>query len=187
MKPEIFIQGKKIFLRALTHDDVTGPYLGWHNDEEVTRYMYRGWRPARVEELEADYNRTIESDKEIEFGVCDVETKKLIGVAGLHEIDWLTRQTEFRIMIGDKDFWGKGCGAETAKLLLEYAFEKLNLNRVGLGVNAEDPRAIKSYHNAGFVDEGVSRQVIFRNNKYYDAVRMSMLRSEYEAIKNGNA
>ena len=181
MKEPQFITGEKIFLRAFTREDLRGPMLHWTDDEEVTRYMYRGWRPARIEELEAAYDRTIDSDKDIEFAICDKKTEAPVGIAGLHDIDWFSRQAEFRIMIGDKSIWGKGYGTETAKLLLAYAFEKLNLNRVSLGVNAEDKRAIKCYEKAGFVHEGISREVVFRNNRYYDAVRMGILRREYKA------
>lgn len=180
MKEPQFISGHKVYLRAFTREDLRGPMLHWTNDEEVTHFMYRGWRPARIEELEAAYERTIDSDRDIEFAICCKEKDVPVGVAGLHDIDWFCRQAEFRIMIGDKSVWGKGYGTETAMLLVKYAFEKLNLNRVSLGVNAEDNRAIRCYEKAGFVHEGISREVVFRNNKYYNAVRMGILRREYE-------
>ncbi|MCB9989395.1 MAG: GNAT family N-acetyltransferase [Rhodospirillales bacterium] len=157
--------------------------LKWTDDDEVTHYMYRGWRPSRLDELEKDFETTVNSDKDIEFAVCAQDDGRHIGVAGLHEIDWLTRNTEYRIMIGDKTAWGKGYGQETTALVVKYAFEKLNMNRVGLGVNAQDARAVKSYKKSGFVKEGVLRQVVFRNSAYYDAICMSILRSEYEDSK----
>jgi ribosomal-protein-alanine N-acetyltransferase len=179
-EPE-FISGEKVYLRALAREDLSGPMLGWSNDEEVTRYMYRGWRPSRIDELETEFDKTINSNKDIEFAICDKAKGTHIGVAGIHDIDWLARNGEYRIMIGDKNYWGKGCGTETAQMVIRYAFEKLNLHRLGLGVNAEDKRAIKSYEKAGFVHEGISREVVFRNNKYYDAVRMGIIRRDYES------
>jgi RimJ/RimL family protein N-acetyltransferase len=176
-----FLSGDKVFLRALKREDLEGPMQRWSDDSDVTKYMFRGWRPARIEELVSAYEATINSDRDIEFAVCCQKKKDIVGVAGLHEIHWLSRQAEFRIMLGDKSVWGNGFGSETTGLLVGYAFEKLNLNRVWLGVNAEDQGALKCYKNAGFTKEGVLREAIFRNNKYYDAVRMSILRKEYES------
>jgi ribosomal-protein-alanine N-acetyltransferase len=176
-----FILGDKVYLRALTREDLRGPFLTWMDDEEVTRYMFCRWRPTRIEEIEAAYDRTIGSNADIEFAICCRSKDCIVGVSGLHDIHWLSRQAEFRIMIGDKSAWGRGYGVETAQLLVRYAFEKLNLNRVSLGVNSEDKRAIRCYEKVGFTDEGISREAVFRNNRYYDAVRMGILRRDYKA------
>jgi RimJ/RimL family protein N-acetyltransferase len=42
---------------------------------------------------------------------------------------------------------------------------------------------VKSYEKSGFKREGVLRQEIYRNGKYYDAIRMSVLRQEYHGKK----
>ena len=67
--------------------------------------------------------------------------------------------------------------------MIDYGFDKLNLNKIWLGVNSENKAAVKSYKAAGFVEEGVLRQEIYRNGRYYDATRMSILREEFHAKK----
>ncbi len=102
----------------------------------------------------------------------------MIGIAGLYDISWVPRSAEFRIAIGEKEFLGKGFGTEATNLIVKYAFEKLNLNRVHLGVNAEDERANKCYKKAGFFLEGTKREQVYRNGRYYDVNFYSILRSE---------
>jgi RimJ/RimL family protein N-acetyltransferase len=89
------------------------------------------------------------------------------------------RNASFRVFIGDKLSWDRGIGTDCARLMLRYGFEKLNLNRIWLGVNAANERAVRAYEKAGFVREGLLRQEQFRNARYYDVVRMAVLREEY--------
>ena len=68
------------------------------------------------------------------------------------------------------------------KLLLEYGFNTLNLNRIDLKVNDFNSRAIKCYQKIGFIEEGRMRQSCFRNGKYHDQIIMSVLRSEWKGM-----
>ncbi|MCX8175513.1 MAG: GNAT family N-acetyltransferase [Candidatus Micrarchaeota archaeon] len=174
-----FIVGEKVYLRGLEKKDLEGPYFQWANDPEVTKYMFMGLKPNYLELLLEEYEKSIRSNNEVVFLVVDKKTDKPIGSTGLYMINWNARSAEYRIVIGEKQYWGRGYGTEVAKLILAYAFDKLNLNKIWLGVNADNLLAVKSYENAGFVYEGKLRQEIYRNGRYYDAVRMSILREEY--------
>ncbi|GAI08975.1 unnamed protein product, partial [marine sediment metagenome] len=77
----------------------------------------------------------------------------------------------------------KGIGTDVAKAVVKYAFEKLNLHKVYLGVNAEDERANKCYKKAGFIHEGTHRDYIFRNGRYYHANLYSILEEEFKRTK----
>lgn len=174
-----FITGERLYLRGLEKEDLKGNMFNWANDSEVTHYMYTGLKPNTMEVLEKEYDNVVHSDKDVVFAIMDKKTKQHIGNVGLYTINWLYRSAEYRIIIGEKSFWSKGYGAEAAELVLNYGFEKLNLNKIWLGVNTENQAAVKSYHKAGFKNEGTLREEIYRNGKYYDALRMSILRSEF--------
>ena len=180
-----FIIGKRLYLRGLEKDDLLGNMLQWPNDSEITHYMVMGAVPnsgviyCSWKSLEEEFEQLRNSKENIVFAIVDKESDKMIGIVGLYDISWIPRHAELRIVIGEKDFWGKGYGVEAIKLVVDYAFDKLNLNKVYLGVNAEHKRAIEAYKNAGFIEEGILRKEQYRNSKYYDAVRMSILREEF--------
>lgn len=174
-----FIVGKTIYLRGLKKKDLADNMFNWANDHEVTQYMYTGLKPNNLDIMEEEYDQLMHSDKDVVMAIVDKKTDMHVGNVGLYTINWLYRSAEYRIIIGEKEFWGKGYGTEAANLIIDYGFSKLNLNKIWLGVNADNPAAVKSYRNAGFVEEGVLRQEIYRNSKYYDAVRMSILREEF--------
>ena len=156
---------ERVFLRPVNKFDIP-LVLKWANDPEVTYYMFKGAIPVKAEDLEAEW------DKNIVFAVMCGRVH--IGTTGLYSINWIARSAEFRIIL-DKNYWGNGHGTEATKLTVKYGFETLNLNKIWLGVNAENISAIRAYEKAGFIKEGILRQEIFRNNRYYDAVRMSVL------------
>lgn len=177
-----FIIGSSIYLRGLEKEDLVR-LAEWINDSEVTHYLFMGATPARLELLEENWEKEIRNPNEVVFGIVDKKTDKLIGWGGLHTINWISRAAEYRVFLGDKRYWNKGVGTQAGKLIIKYAFEKLNLNKVWLGVNAAHKGAVGCYEKMGLTKEGVLRQEIFRNNQYYDAVRMSILRKEYEKAK----
>jgi len=176
-----FLTGQKLYLRGLEKADLTGNMFQWHNDAEVTKYMIAGAVPNTLSVLEAEYEQLTASPNDVVFAIMDQASDTHIGNIGLYNIRWLVRAAELRIIIGEKTYWGKGYGLEATRLTVGYAFDRLNLNKVFLGVNAAHQAALNCYQRAGFVWEGALRQEIFRNGVYYDAARLSILRHEYQA------
>jgi RimJ/RimL family protein N-acetyltransferase len=89
------------------------------------------------------------------------------------------RSACFGITIGAKDEWGKGYGTETTVLMVRYAFETLNLNRVWLHVFEYNQRGLRTYDKIGFKREGVLRQDHYQNGRYWDTITI-ILRQEWE-------
>ncbi|MFH1664878.1 MAG: GNAT family protein [Candidatus Omnitrophota bacterium] len=176
-----FVEGNRIYLRGIERKDLEGPFFQWANDKEVTRHLFMGAVPNIMENLEEWFNNIRKCNEDIVFMVVDKLKDKEIGFCGFHRILWMHRHAEYRVFIGEKDYWDKGYGQEIMKLMVRYGFEILNFNKVWLGVTASHKRAVSSYLKSGMVEEGVLRQEIYRNSRYHDAVRMSMLRDEYYA------
>jgi RimJ/RimL family protein N-acetyltransferase len=65
------------------------------------------------------------------------------------------------------------------RVILRYAFTEMNLQRITLGVFEYNPRAIRSYEKAGFKVEGILRQYLHREGRYWDEIMMGILREEW--------
>ena len=85
-------------------------------------------------------------------------------------------------MIGDKRNYDKGYGTEATKLMLNHAFNNLNLNRIYLKVLEDNPRAIKIYDKCGFKKEGVLRSAVYKNGSYKNLIIMSILKEEFALL-----
>lgn len=155
-------------------------YKRWFRDYEVQRFLAPdGAYPITDEAEEAWYERAAISETAYGFAIHTLEGDRLIGNCSLFKIDNRSRHAEFGIIVGEKDYWGKGYGTDATRVLLRFAFDELNLNRVSLWVYAFNERAIRSYEKAGFVHEGTARQFIFREGQYHDAHLMAILREDW--------
>jgi len=175
---EEFLRGEGVALRAVVPADV--PLLArWASDEEVTFFMFTGQRPLTEAQVAEDLQRAVANPANAVFTVVDRKSGRAVGTAGLYDIHPAARKAEFRVLLGDKRSWNRGYGTEVTELLTFYGFDRLNLNKVWLGVTAENVGAHRAYVKAGFREEGRLREELYRNSRYYDAIRMSVLRSEY--------
>jgi RimJ/RimL family protein N-acetyltransferase len=175
--PNAFLIGTHIYLRPLEREDAPA-IVPWFNDPEVIRTLRRYLPLTLVEEQEfIDHLRN--SDHDLALSIALKESDRLIGVTGLHEIDYKNRHAGLGILIGDKSEWGKGHGTEAARLLIGYAFDTLNMNRVWLHVYEYNARGLRSYEKLGFQREGVLRQDNFRDGRYWDTIVMAVLRQDW--------
>lgn len=180
------ITGKNVRLRAIERDDIQR-FTRWLNDPDVIKYTTLNSPVSQVmEEKWFDHQLEILPTQgqvlAVEARVGDDWVH--IGVCDLHAIEPVNNMAEFGIMIGDKEYWSKGFGTETVKLMLKHGFEDLNLNRIYLYVVAEHSRGIKTYEAAGFKKEGMLRQALYKNGIYNDVVLMSVLHSEWKGFES---
>jgi RimJ/RimL family protein N-acetyltransferase len=178
-----FLIGATIYLRPLETEDAA-TLVPWFNDPDVSRFLMRH-RPLTFAEEVEFLRRIAESPSDLVLGMALRSDDRLIGTTGLKEIDVRNRHAEFGIAIGDRNYWGKGCGTEATHLVIRHAFETLNLHRVSLRVYEYNDRALKVYQKVGFRIEGRLRQDTFLEGRYWDTVVMAVLREEWEAVDYG--
>jgi len=173
------LKGERVYLRPIERADL--PRL-WElvRDHEVSVLSSQGpVGPYSVAEFEAQYEERDEESKRRAFYFAIEVAGDLIGQCGLHAIDHFNRSCDVGIEIG-RDFWRKGFGQDAVRTLVDYAFEHLNMNRIGLYVLADDPRAVGAYGKAGFVEEGRLRQTSWVHGGYHDTLVMSVVREDWK-------
>lgn len=173
------IYGDGIRFRAIEKEDIPN-FLRWLNDPETRQYLLLYIPLSR-----ADEERWVESlpdrkdDYVFAFEALIDEKWIHLGNVGLHGIDWKNSHATFGIVLGEKQYWGQGYGTEATRLMLRFAFDTLNLNRVELEVFEFNPRAMRAYEKAGFRLEGTRRQALYQDGRYWDAHWMAILSEEF--------
>jgi RimJ/RimL family protein N-acetyltransferase len=171
-----FLVGTRVYLRPLERTDV--PLLQtWVNDQEVIRNLLN-FRPMNLQSEEEFLDKVTRDPDLIVLGIALRSDDRLIGDVALHRIQSRDRQAGFGILIGEKAEWSKGYGTEATRLIVRYAFDALNLNRVWLHVLENNQRGQRAYEKVGFKVEGVLRQSAFREGRYLDTITMGILRGE---------
>ena len=85
-----------------------------------------------------------------------IETSKgeHIGNCTYYAINSRRGEAELGIMIGNRDYWDKGYGADAVTNLLEFIFQKTSLNRIYLKTLVDNTRAQKCFARCGFTPCG---------------------------------
>ncbi|WP_334191110.1 GNAT family N-acetyltransferase [Noviherbaspirillum sp.] len=176
------------FLRELSRVDLAR-LTKWRNERDLVNQLNTAFRYVG-QETDLDWFNEYVANRfnNIRLAICETESEKFIGVVYLLEIDWINRNAEHAIWIGDKSFQGRGAGEFATRSVLHHAFTDLNLHRIHLTVLATNERALKLYRKVGFVEEGRLRQAVYKEGHYVDLIRMGMLEEEYvrPALKTGD-
>lgn len=159
-------------------------YKRWFRDYEVQRYLGRLAMPV-TDEFENDWyedisRRTGKGDV-YSFSIRTLDDDTLIGNCSLFDVNHKDRRAELGIVIGEKDYWGRGYGSDAMRVLLRVGFDELNLHRVELLVYDFNVRGVRAYEKLGFVEEGRRRDVVWREGEYHDMILMSILEDEWRA------
>lgn len=178
---EPFLIGKRIYLRALCEADLKGNYFQWLNDYEVTRYTESGRVPNTVAAMESYFRSVIQNPANVALAIVVKKDDVHIGNVKLGPINWIHRCAEFGILIGEKEFRGKGYGPEATAMCLEYAFCRLNLHKIILGVSSQHIHAIRSYQQVGFREEGRLSEAMFVDGTYCDKILMGITSKQFGA------
>lgn len=101
----------------------------------------------------------------------------LIGCIDLHQIDWGNGNARIGYWL-DTSCTGRGIMTRAVHLMVEYAFEALDLHRIEIHVATQNERSRRIPERLGFTLEGVLRQVQRLRGDFYDHALYSLLRDE---------
>jgi len=176
-------RGKLVRLAPSTRDDAE-VFARWSQDADYLRNLDTDYaRPFSTESYIERFNPGRESPNSVVFHLRTLEDDRLIGFVAIDTIEWNNQVGLLAIGIGEPDYRGRGYGADALRLILRYAFDELNLHRVGLDVIANNAQAIQAYERVGFKQEGIQRDAVLRDGQRYGLMVMGILRHEWEASR----
>lgn len=167
-----------IYLRKLEAADLERTW-GWINDPGVYLKIGSQVPVSRSAQLKW-FERADQSSDKIIFAVCLKANDAHVGNVSLDSIETRHRTARLSIFIGDAGQRGQSIGSRAIRLLADYAFAFLNLNRVWCKATAGDERIVRFYENLGFRSEGLMRQHEFIDGQYVDKTIFGLLRNEFE-------
>ncbi|MFQ5979817.1 MAG: GNAT family N-acetyltransferase [Candidatus Heimdallarchaeota archaeon] len=177
-------EGKLTRLRGYRLEDVSLFLDNW-NAYELRRFVGEMF-PHSKEEEEAWVRQTWEEMRKGQnytFAIEALQNNELLGGAGLHNVNRITRSAILGIAIHKPQNWGHGFGTDAIEVLLRIAFDILNLHRVELEVHDFNTRAIACYRKTGFQEVGRRREARFTEGRYHDTLIMDILAKEWKTRK----
>ncbi|MCQ4021947.1 MULTISPECIES: GNAT family N-acetyltransferase [unclassified Ruminococcus] len=127
--------------------------------------------------------RSAKRKTDFEYGIFSARNGEYIGNIGLIGIDYINKCADITYIIHPR-FQNRGYACLASKLIIAYGFEFLNLQRIQ-GKCMDFNIASKTVMlKCGFTYEGLGRQEMLKDNKFVNLEHYSLLKSEYEALKN---
>jgi RimJ/RimL family protein N-acetyltransferase len=175
-------QGELLRLAALNPKTDAEILARWTEDTEFNRLLTTNpTHPETIAHVRVDLEKDESSADNLVFALRTLSDDRLIGFIALDEVDWLHGVAFVGIGIGEREYWGRGYGADAMRLILRYAFDTLHLYKVTLDVFEYNQRAYRSYLKVGFIEEGRARGFLNRDGRRWDLIYMGAIREEWLA------
>ena len=177
--------GRRVYLRLLSASDAEN-IVRWRSDAAVASQLFSE-RPPTIAEHEAWFVSLEQGGDRREFVIVLKDSDRPIGTIGLSNIDTERGQAEYGILIGESDCRYKGMAREASELILKYAFEELDLKRVGLNLFADNATARHLYEKLGFRVDPELATVRVKDGRRRPTLGMWLSREQWTSIGSNNA
>ncbi|MGZ4164889.1 MAG: GNAT family N-acetyltransferase [Tumebacillaceae bacterium] len=188
----VHLQGEKVVLRDITQEDVERIYYWNYEAEDREHQNWNGpYAPVKpmsreqyVEQVCAKKLAVVGTDQPRRYLVIEADGK-LIGDVGWYFVSEVTNWFEIGIVIYDSNYWSGGYGTEAFRMWMDYLFTHLDTVRLGIGTWSGNERMIGLAKKMGMIEEARVRKARIVRGEYYDAIKMGILREEWEALRQG--
>lgn len=159
------IETDRFILRSISLSDVNETYLNWLEQPESKRFIISSKKSNSLESLRNYVAEKIGKQDCLFLAIIDKATEAHIGNIKYEPINFEECVAEMGILIGQKNWRGKGVFLEVFRASEKYLIEQYNIERVKLGVKVTNEAALKAYDKVGFkkiyskIEDGV--EVLF--------------------------
>lgn len=163
---------EQVFVTVKNNYEHLRPFLHWVTSdfalEDAQDFIQRN-REAAAQKLREG------------FGIFRGE--KQIGAIGFVSFNWSDKRAEIGYWIS-KDSTGQGIITKACTVLINYAFDELEMNRIEIHCATENVKSCAVPERLKFKLEGILRQFQWRHTRFYDMAIYGLLKAEWQERKN---
>lgn len=167
--------GNQIYIDFLSEDDVSDKYSSWLSNPKVNKFLESRWKKYRLAELREFINEMSNDMSNFLFGIYHSDNGEHIGNIKLGDINYIHRYGDIGLIIGEERFWGRGIGYEAVRLVVDFAFNQLNLNKVTAGLYSNNCGSRRIFEKNDFKCVGTREQHVFVEGQYIDVMLFEKL------------
>lgn len=177
------LEDDRVMLRPITQQDamVLSEYV--KNEPEIWQFSLVAIQ--KVEDLEGYIKTALQSrlDKTAyPFIVFDKASQSYVGSTRFYDMQMAFETTQLGYTWYSKKVWGTGLNAHCKFLLLQFAFEQMNLIRVEFRADNDNKRSIAAMQKIGCKVEGILRSHLPRpDGTRRDSIVLSITQEEWNS------
>ena len=142
-------------------------YVNWLNDKDVVKYSEQRHKIHTIESCKKYFHLQQECGNY--FLAIEDENKIHIGNIGV-TIDHYNKSADISIIIGDKQYWGKGFAVRSWNLVMNQLLEQFRFRVVTAGTMSCNKSMIALMHNAKMNIDAVLKNRFLLEGKETDLV-----------------
>lgn len=156
MEETPILKGRSTTLRPFTADDITEEYVSWLNDSAVVRFSNQRFL-LHTQTSSLQYLKSFAGTENLFLSVRLRDTEVPIGTITAYRA--MFHQTaDIGILIGNRNFWGRGIGLDAWTTLMDYLLGPVRLRKVTGGTLRCNVGMARIMERAGMQLEAVRRE-----------------------------
>ena len=175
-----YLESERLLLKPIEEEDIY-QLLEFRWDKDIMKYTIH--HPISKKQQLEWYNSLTKKDLVLSIFLKKDDGQILIGTIGLFDIDMRHQRASIHTRIS-LDYQGMGAGVEASRMLFEYGFNILNLQRINGIQFRENVASVKFLKKLGFKEEGLLRRYFYHGGEFKDASYIGLLKEDFfEAVK----
>ncbi|SHF90353.1 Protein N-acetyltransferase, RimJ/RimL family [Salegentibacter echinorum] len=172
-------KGERIYLRKIELSDITDSVMEWFRDEELMEFYTTSKKTITKDSLLKSIEEGERKGNLITYGIFTRELNALIGTIKLGPINFAHRISDLVILIGDRNYLGKGLAVEAIEVGNQLAFEEFDIRKLYGGMYESNIASIKAYTRAGWLIEGRLKGFYHKDGANEDRILVSYFNPKY--------
>ena len=173
----VTLQGKNIHLRALEPEDLEFVYA-IENDENIWEVSntITPYSKFLIRQYLENAHQDIYEAKQLRLAICKKDTSEAIGLIDLFDFDAKNKRAGVGIIIQNEIDRNSGFGKEALGLVINYAFENLQLHQLYANIGTENKASLSLFTTFGFEKTGVKKDWNFTKNTFQDEAFFQLIK-----------
>ncbi len=172
------IETERLIIEPFHEKYLTERYVGWLDDPEVVRFSEQRLRAHTLKSCRA-YMNSFEGTPNY-FWACVTRGPDIrhIGNANAY-VDTRNKVGDVGILIGEKNYWGKGYGLEVFAAVTDYLFRENHVRKVTAGTVAANTGMVRIMERAGMKEDGRRVRHVLFDGQEFDVVYAALFRDDW--------
>jgi methionyl-tRNA formyltransferase/RimJ/RimL family protein N-acetyltransferase len=151
---QYIINDESIGIRKLLRTDVSERYVGWLNDPRINEYLECRHTKHTLKSV-LNYVDSLNQSSELLYGIFDVKNGLHIGNVKVGPVNKIHKQASIGLLIGERNYWGKGLGTKVITYISKYATRELGLETLTAGCYECNLGSYRAFMKSGWEKVGI--------------------------------
>ncbi len=165
----------RLTLEPFDQKFLTEKYVSWLNDPEVVRYSEQRHRKHTMKSC-LDFFQSFRGSPNLFWAITlnENQSEHIGNITA--SVDIPNGVADVGILMGEKKYWGKGYGLEAWNAVMEFLFQKKEIQKITAGAMSTNLGMRSIMKRSGMVDDGVQKGHFLVDGQPVDAVYAVRLR-----------